>query len=204
MKISGAAQTHTGLLGVGGDDHHNAAHIAAFHSDQAATGAELNELTDGSESVLHKHAPDGMILEGSNLTEATTVSASAVDLLSVTGLSIPAATPILIICSIRRTAAGGNALIGLKLNATEVRSIETWDGVSEAMSALYIVWVGSRVANYLRSGYARVKGAGSAALFSPLDTDLPTATITDVVIRAAVGASSTVGAATLRVYSLPA
>lgn len=35
---------------------HAQAHPAASHSDQEATGSELEELTDGSETVLHSHA----------------------------------------------------------------------------------------------------------------------------------------------------
>lgn len=34
---------------------HDAAHTIASHSDTTATGAELNELTDGSDTTLHDH-----------------------------------------------------------------------------------------------------------------------------------------------------
>ena len=42
-----------------GSAHHAQAHTAASHSDQGATGAELEELTDGSETTLHSHAGGG-------------------------------------------------------------------------------------------------------------------------------------------------
>lgn len=38
---------------------HAEAHAAASHSDQGATGAELETLTDGSETTLHSHAGGG-------------------------------------------------------------------------------------------------------------------------------------------------
>ena len=39
-----------------GSSHHNSSHTVASHSDTSGTGAELNELTDGSETTLHSHA----------------------------------------------------------------------------------------------------------------------------------------------------
>lgn len=40
-------------------DLHAASHDVASHSDTSATGAELNELTDSSETTLHSHAGGG-------------------------------------------------------------------------------------------------------------------------------------------------
>jgi hypothetical protein len=37
------------------DAHHTESHTVASHSDTSATGAELDELTDGSTTVLHDH-----------------------------------------------------------------------------------------------------------------------------------------------------
>ena len=47
---------HSDLTGVGTDDHHPQSHTIASHSDTTATGAELDELTDGSTTTLHNHA----------------------------------------------------------------------------------------------------------------------------------------------------
>ncbi len=47
---------HGALGGVTSDQHHAQSHAAATHSDQGATGAELEALTDGSETALHSHA----------------------------------------------------------------------------------------------------------------------------------------------------
>jgi hypothetical protein len=51
--------THATLPDLTTDDHHNEAHTVASHSDTTATGAELDELTDGSETTLHSHAGGG-------------------------------------------------------------------------------------------------------------------------------------------------
>jgi hypothetical protein len=42
-----------------GSAHHAQAHTVASHSDTTGTGAELEELTDGSETTLHSHAGGG-------------------------------------------------------------------------------------------------------------------------------------------------
>ncbi len=51
---------HADLANVTSDQHHAQAHTAASHSDQGATGAELETLTDGSATTLHKHDHGGM------------------------------------------------------------------------------------------------------------------------------------------------
>jgi len=51
--------SHLDLTNVGTDDHHAEAHTVASHSDTAATGAQLTELTDGSQTTLHSHAGVG-------------------------------------------------------------------------------------------------------------------------------------------------
>jgi len=51
-----AAITHADVLTPLADDHHDEAHTVVSHSDTAATGAELDSLTDGSEVTLHNHA----------------------------------------------------------------------------------------------------------------------------------------------------
>jgi len=40
---------------------HAESHTVASHNDTTGTGAELNELTDGSTTALHSHAVGGMI-----------------------------------------------------------------------------------------------------------------------------------------------
>ncbi len=56
-----AVLSHDAIADVSADDHHAAAHNAASHSDQGATGAELETLTDGSDAdALHTHSADGI------------------------------------------------------------------------------------------------------------------------------------------------
>jgi len=43
--------SHDTLTGVSADDHHTESHTAVSHSDQSATGAELNAMVDNVENV---------------------------------------------------------------------------------------------------------------------------------------------------------
>jgi hypothetical protein len=56
---SHSSEAHSELSAVGVNDHHNESHTVASHSDTTGTGAELNTLTDGSETTLHSHAASG-------------------------------------------------------------------------------------------------------------------------------------------------
>ncbi len=88
-----------------GDPRTPSAHTIVSHSDTTATGAELDELTDGSTTALHLHDGGGAFtLEGTSLAEATTTSLTDVDLLTISGLNIPAAKPLLITVLYRKTA----------------------------------------------------------------------------------------------------
>ncbi len=75
MHEVGITPIHSDLGSIGVDDHHNESHNAASHSDQGATGSELETLTDGSETTLHSHAvllfgdgSDGNVTISSNTT----------------------------------------------------------------------------------------------------------------------------------------
>ncbi|MBA7658704.1 hypothetical protein ES703_66663 [subsurface metagenome] len=56
VRTTANAHAHSHLSGVTSDLHHAQSHNIASHSDTTATGAELEELTDGSETTLHSHA----------------------------------------------------------------------------------------------------------------------------------------------------
>lgn len=56
LASSGHNHSHDSLTGRDANNHHNELHTVASHSDTTATGPELDELTDGSETVLHSHA----------------------------------------------------------------------------------------------------------------------------------------------------
>ncbi len=53
--VSEGVVQHSSLMEIGPDDHHSKDHTITSHSDTTATGANLTELTDGSESALHTH-----------------------------------------------------------------------------------------------------------------------------------------------------
>ena len=53
--IDGLGLSHDSLADASTDDHHAQSHSIVSHSDTTATGAELEELTDGSNTTLHKH-----------------------------------------------------------------------------------------------------------------------------------------------------
>ena len=59
-EIDSIVATHT----ADGDAHHAESHTIVSHSDTSATGAELNELTDSSETTLHSHASSGSSVGG--------------------------------------------------------------------------------------------------------------------------------------------
>ena len=73
-EVDTIVATHTAL----GNAHHNESHNIASHSDTTATGAELDELTDGSETTLHSHAGGGgnhdwLFVEEIVITSAATI-----------------------------------------------------------------------------------------------------------------------------------
>jgi hypothetical protein len=63
QSIDNAIDSLVATHATDGDAHHNESHTVASHSDTDATGAELNELTDGSETTLHSHAGGGSTKE---------------------------------------------------------------------------------------------------------------------------------------------
>lgn len=159
---------------------------------------------------------EGLRLVGSNLTEATTNSIAEVDLLSVSGLSIPASTPFIIMCNYRKTAgAAVNFALGLKLNTTTVAGavvgasrVATGSTTDQAEDGYMLLVIGPRIASYLRPGIGffvtySVGGNVIKAQSGPFESaDAPTGTITNVTIRAISGSSLvTVGVDELRVYS---
>ena len=138
---------------------------------------------------------------GSNTTEATTTSTTAVDLLSVSGLSIPAAAPIRIEYLGRKSSgAAAVAKCGLTINATVVgeavvsasaRGYST-SATDQAESGFAFIEIGPRIASYVCGAHGMQKSAvtasGAYALGSVLDdisgaAVFPTVAITDIVIR---------------------
>ncbi|MFQ5852816.1 MAG: hypothetical protein ACE5JU_19835, partial [Candidatus Binatia bacterium] len=158
----------------------------------------------------------GLSFEGSNTTEATTTSTTEVDVLTVSGLNVAAATPFIVFGSARKTTgAASDAYLGLKLNTTVVidttvgtQSLLNFGSFNAAASGAFYLYVGPRVTNYLRGllrwGSVDIAGGG-ADLQSNLTipNDMPTAAITDVIIRGVVlNGAMTLGIDEVFVYTL--
>jgi hypothetical protein len=161
----------------------------------------------GTAAAARTNLGVGMVHEGSQTTEATTTSTSAVDLLTVTSLTIAAASPIYFAVSFRKTAGAANGVrAGFKLNSTEIRSPVPVTGTTDAaMAGIYHAWLGARVTNYLRSGRYRSEDQDGSTTEGGLVTNMPTADITDVILRGlAIDAAITMGATEMHVYSYAA
>ena len=182
-------------------------YIAA--NDTSISGA--TEITD-----RRINAPTGKWqLVGQNTTEATMTSATEADLVTVTGLSIAATTPIMIITMFRKSAAAFQPAIGLKVNATTVlaavnaalTALGGFAATNEAQSGVSVCFIAPRITSYLQgvSGHFRSGGAtgqqtgavGAVALAA----DLPTATVTDIIIRGDSDGTNTLAVDGVYVYA---
>ena len=83
-EFSDAEQTKLAGIATGADvtgSNAPQAHTIASHSDTTGTGAELETLTDGSETALHSHAAGAIwtLLETLSPSAVTTISSSTLD-----------------------------------------------------------------------------------------------------------------------------
>lgn len=182
----------------------------------AASGLLSAEYVSGTVPATGYPA---IILRGFNTTEQTTVSTSAVDLVSITGLSIPVTSGVIITGVVRKSSgAAAYAGLGLKVNSTVVAEART-DGSTlsfmqlsnsnGAESGNFRLEIMPRSANYLASGQASfvsaLGGIGLAARFGNLvfDAFYPNATITALAIRGiTASASQTLAVKELAVYEV--
>ena len=199
---------HSALSGVATGDHHAQAHTAASHSDQSATGAELNELTDASVTTLHSHAPTvALALQGVATTEVTTTSTSPVDLITVSGVSIGINDYTVVHYCAYKSDAAYDAYCGLKLNGVVIQESDSTDyglhfdaasAVQQGMGEFRCAPRSNGVANANVAGavmalyktFTTATGAHvSGGIASTTMTGLPPAlqaTITSVILRGAV------------------
>ena len=161
---------------------------------------------------------DNAVIRWDGTSGAGTTSTSAVDLLSVSSLSIAATTHIWAAASVRQTANTNRVVgFGMKLNTTVISEAESsynqsdllWVGEqSVAISGAFLMHMGSRVANFL-DGKTRMSSRAKSSVILDLgmslraENNMPTATITDVVTRAVCTATAIAGAADeMHVYTL--
>ena len=147
----------------------------------------------------------GLTLEGSQTTEATTTSTTAVDMLTVSGLTIAVGAVVWVTAAVSQTANTGiNSYAGLTVNSTVVASAtRSWDsGDDSAQQAFVNNWFVHGVAGYLRAGYRLAIPIGANIRYEGFDADLPTVEMTQAIFRGRVAGSTTMGADEMHVYTL--
>lgn len=174
--------------------------------------------TSGSPYVINASGGGGPAvweLVGSNTTEASTTSASAVDVMTVSGLSIATTDLIKVIYAARITSAGYGAL-GLKMNSTVVGEAAITGGGGTALGEMnssqpYMfgeILLGKRITNY--NGIGSGTGLRGTETGYNTNTDLapvttaaqPNATITSLAIRGKCQSGATLYVGYMHVYKL--
>jgi hypothetical protein len=132
ISATGHTHSHADTTGKTSDDHHDEAHTAASHSDQGATGAELETLTDGSETTLHSHAGAAGDRIGAGVYRS-----SALDIANVTTTIVAFDTELFDTDAIHNAATGvftiPTGMGGLWLLTTLV----TYDGAASGVRQAY-------------------------------------------------------------------
>ena len=195
------------------------AHTGAATSATIARGKEGSSAREHASGIAWVHGPTlydfkGWRLEGENTGEQTTTSTSATDLVTISGLLIPASQYIQITGNFRKTTgASADVSLGLKLNSTVVVEAVITAGLirsalsgNEAGSGNFTITITPRVTNYLkgiRSEFAcngTVQNTQNGEGPLSLVTDMPTADITSIAIRGLVGSASiTLGVSNVQV-----
>lgn len=172
---------------------------------RANTGSTAPEWVSANTSA--------MVLEGAQSTEASTTSTTAVDLASVSGLSISNMYPLIVIGSVRGVNnSGGTASVefGLKLNSTTLRDGAfgvTLTGGGGTGSGGFWAMIPPRFTSYLRGSQLMAGNFGNGTAGQThahlSSADAPTASITSVTVRARCAAASmTAFVDEIYVYSL--
>jgi len=129
----------------------------------------------------------GLTLAGSNTTEQTTTGST--DLVTVT-TSLAVGTPFIVLANFRKTSgAAATFSIGLKLNATTVRSavaVTTATDQAESGGVMFVVF--PHDASYLNGGFMlHTSGSSDSTSLRNFGTAAPNAAITSVIITAVSG-----------------
>lgn len=175
---------------------------------------------DGATTKTLYPGQPAMSSAGSSLTEVATTSTSLVDLLTVSGLSIPVTSGIVITGNYSRTggAAANVGALGFEINGTVISTPSTTTGialttnVNQAEDGTFWVYIAPRSTDYLNGwiGYynSRVSGTGAAAVVGAFATPgttnpIPNATVTSVTITAINNTGNVnIAAANVKVYEV--
>ena len=154
---------------------------------------------------------DGLTWIGSDTTERSTTSTSTVTLSTIT-VSVVATTPIMVTGLVRKTAgAAAVASLGLKLNATQVIAEgAVFSATDRAEYGYFEFIIPPRLgALYPRTTLMRAyttEGSGGTpetTRVSAAETDMPTASITSVIITGTSGSASvTLAVDEIHVYKM--
>lgn len=205
--IQGTAFAH----GATSDDF-NAPEGSTVLSTGATDGYVLT--ADGAGAAAWEAIPSGVTLVGSNTTEQTTTSTSAVDLVTISSLSIAATTPVMIVGNFRKTSGAAVRVgLGLKVNSTVVGEASTSSGIvaysgatDEAQNGGFVVFLMPRRTNYQGGAYGffnERRGGTSTGNTPANDANVPTDTITSIAIRAISGNALVTAAVTdVRIYTM--
>lgn len=184
--------------------------LAELYVAAQATSIGAGDIVDRRQAGALK----GWQLVGSNTTEQTMTANAAADLVTISNLSIPAGTPIMIAVNYRKSAVASQLSIGLKLNSTVVleanagssTGIGMTAATNEAQDGYTVVHIGPRSTNYTRGVTLTSFASGATGVnvqakgSNVLTNTLPTATITSVVIRGISDGSATLGVKDVYVY----
>ena len=185
------------------------AHTASATSATISRAQEGTSAREHAQSIPWVHGPTtydlkGWRLEGENTAEQTTTSTSAVDLVTISGLLIPASQYIKISGNFRKTTgAVADVSLGIKLNSTVVVEavitaglIRSALGLNQAGSGAFEINIMPRSTDYLKGIFSSYTFNGTAnnneSHIGPISlvTDMPTAAITSLAIRGLVGSAS--------------
>lgn len=152
----------------------------------------------------------GLKWEGSNASEGTTTSTSDATVVTVSSLSIPVTSPIIVHCLFRKTAGGTHlAYLGLMINTQGMFGTkEATSATNQAEDGSAYFYIPGRVANYTRGGEFRIQNgfgtpSGGSAWTTTTLGSRPDEVITDVKIRGKVAnAAITLAVDEVYVYSL--
>lgn len=206
--------------GVGGTSTYSWVTPRTWTDGEVVRASQFNtHIRDNQSYAYHM----GYICEAASTIQASSTSMTGVDLVTLSGLSIPPHKPLTIICQFRKTTAGGSLLsagCGLKINGTIVSEAPNsnnsdvgfgaMSNTSTNESAISIMWVPQRnIAPYIRHSFGEIMTVGSSGtgevrqpIYGQDTTAWPTNTVTAIAIRGRCASNSaTVYINTVHVYS---
>jgi len=207
IVLSTAAKIGSSAFGLRSD-----ATIAAFDATVPVTQAPSDAAAVGSAAFAarrdHKHGmPRFWTVQAFDTSEYSTSSASSADLVTISGINIPATSPLRIQYRFRTSLPGAQRTVyyGLKLNSTTVSDVGLAVTVEPSFSTgaggVVDILLLPRITNHTYGGSIRANGEQRATGAAPVsinnfvltDTaEFPTVAITSLAIRGFVSVASAI------------